>query len=241
MNKSRLLGALCAWTLSCATFSVNAALVNRGGGLIYDDVLDITWLQDANYAMTNGDDTDGRRSWSDANTWADKLSYYDSVRDVTYDDWRLPTLSPIDGMSFNTVGSTDGTTDFGYAFSAGWLDDAGNPVSEMGHMFFVNLGNIGFCNPNLPWCSEQPGWGLNNTGLFVNLQAEHYYADTAFDSIKAWNFNFFSGDQGAHDNSIENYAWAVRAGDVSAVPLPAAVWLFGSGLIGLLGLARRKR
>lgn len=27
---------------------------------------------------------------------------------------------------------------------------------------------------------------------------------------------------------------------VSAVPLPAAVWLFGSGIIGLVGLARRK-
>ncbi len=27
---------------------------------------------------------------------------------------------------------------------------------------------------------------------------------------------------------------------VNAVPLPAAVWLFGSGLIGLVGLARRK-
>ena len=27
--------------------SVNAALVNRGVGLIYDTVLDITWLQDA--------------------------------------------------------------------------------------------------------------------------------------------------------------------------------------------------
>jgi len=29
-------------------------------------------------------------------------------------------------------------------------------------------------------------------------------------------------------------------GTVSAVPIPAAVWLFGSGLIGLVGLARRK-
>ena len=28
--------------------------------------------------------------------------------------------------------------------------------------------------------------------------------------------------------------------NVSAVPVPAAVWLFGSGLIGLIGLARRK-
>ena len=28
--------------------------------------------------------------------------------------------------------------------------------------------------------------------------------------------------------------------DVSAVPVPAAVWLFGSGLLGLIGVARRK-
>ena len=30
-------------------------------------------------------------------------------------------------------------------------------------------------------------------------------------------------------------------GTVSAVPVPAAVWLFGSGLIGLIGVARRKK
>jgi len=29
--------------------------------------------------------------------------------------------------------------------------------------------------------------------------------------------------------------------DVAAVPVPAAVWLFGSGLIGLFGVARRKQ
>ena len=30
-------------------------------------------------------------------------------------------------------------------------------------------------------------------------------------------------------------------GDVSAVPVPAAVWLFGSGLVGLAGVARRRK
>ena len=29
--------------------------------------------------------------------------------------------------------------------------------------------------------------------------------------------------------------------DVAAVPVPAAVWLFGSGLLGLIGVARRKQ
>lgn len=34
--------------------------------------------------------------------------------------------------------------------------------------------------------------------------------------------------------------WSVDGFTVSQVPVPAAVWLFGSGLIGLFGVARRK-
>jgi len=40
------------------------------------------------------------------------------------------------------------------------------------------------------------------------------------------------------DIDFDNISYAVW--EVSAVPVPAAVWLFGSGLIGLVGLARRK-
>ncbi len=58
------------WSVGVA----NAALWDRGGGLIYDDVLDITWLQDANYAGTTIN-------------WADQLVYQG------YEDWRLPSTS----------------------------------------------------------------------------------------------------------------------------------------------------
>ena len=35
-------------------------------------------------------------------------------------------------------------------------------------------------------------------------------------------------------------ARAEFTGTVSAIPIPASVWLFGSGLLGLIGIARRK-
>jgi hypothetical protein len=50
------------------------------------------------------------------------------------------------------------------------------------------------------------------------------------------------GGQGSSNKSNVNfYGWAVQSGDVSAVPVPAAVWLFGSGLLGLIGVAKHKR
>ena len=49
-----------------------------------------------------------------------------------------------------------------------------------------------------------------------------------------------SGRQNTYSKTNNLYAWAVRSGDVSAVPVPAAIWLFGSGLLGITGIARRK-
>jgi hypothetical protein len=40
---------------------------------------------------------------------------------------------------------------------------------------------------------------------------------------------------------LNYYGWAVHSGNAGAVPLPAAVWLFGSGLLGLIGVGRKRR
>jgi len=66
------------------------------------------------------------------------------------------------------------------------------------------------------------------------------------DYIGAWGFNaglHSPTDVGEQIRAIKTsgiYAWAVRSCDVSAVPVPAAVWLFGTGFLGLIGVARRK-
>ena len=43
---------------------------------------------------------------------------------------------------------------------------------------------------------------------------------------------------GGFNNNVGT--WTIE-GNVSAVPVPAAVWLFGSGLVGLAGIARRRK
>ncbi len=48
----------------------------------------------------------------------------------------------------------------------------------------------------------------------------------------------FSNLNGSNKNK---YVFYIESMEVQAVPVPAAVWLFGSGLLGLAGVARRRR
>ncbi len=242
MERSCLLGAVSACVLTCTGITtVHAAPVSGqgtwestlegrletapGSGVFlayYDTVLDITWAADA--------DISGRDAWDNQVAWAAGLT----LGGVT--GWRLPTVSPIDGSTFDTTFSNNATTDYGFAptttdgTDGGWRDGSNTPVSEMGHMYYVTLGN-------------QTSGGLPNTGPFSDLRSFVYFTDTDFEPGVAWSFHFgLGGLQYDDDKGDDNYAWAVRSGDVPAVvPLPTAVWLLGGGLIGLLGLARRKR
>lgn len=54
----------------------------------------------------------------------------------------------------------------------------------------------------------------------------------------AWGFSFVSALQGTSNKGSNGNAWAVYSGDVGSVPIPAAAWLFGSGLLGLIGISR---
>ena len=222
--------------------TANSALFDRGNGLIYDEDLDITWLQDANYAMTSGYDADGKMNWSEANTWVASL-------DINgFTEWRLPNTNPIDGTTDDDInGSFIGTEDRGENVSAPGTLYEGSTASEMAYLFFNTLGNLGFCDSTtatVDICNDpaQPGYGLSNTGPFNNFQSLQYWSVTelALDTNDAWYFDFGNGIQDFGNKDFNFYTWAVHNGDIGAVPIPSAVWLFGSGLIGLVGVARRK-
>ncbi len=244
MIKTHLLSLLLAASLSLPGPAC-AALIDRGGGLIYDTVLDVTWLADANYARTSGVDADGKMSWTAANHWVSQLRIYDPVRNQFFDDWRMPHMEPRD---VPRLPSNDGSTDLGYTNMS--------QLTELGYMYYVNLGNLGFCTPhgggtsNL--CIEQPGWGLvdgieaNDESLFANLMADNYWADTTgLGAGSAWYVDLGRGNQYITASSQLFYVWAVRDGDVVttdpvAVPTPATLPLVATAILAAYLLRRRK-
>ena len=75
-------------------------------------------------------------------------------------------------------------------------------------------------------------------GDFVIATIEFQAMDVGISSLllSDWGINPW-----ASGGSLINPDYIASSVEVSAVPLPAAVWLFGSGLIGLAGVAKRRK
>lgn len=188
----------------------SAELIDRGGGLIYDTDLNVTWLKNANVISGN---------WQKVNALAASFEYFDSVRGVTYDDWRLPKVLIAD------------------ATCAGPNRAYGCTGSEMGHLFHVELGNLGYYdsvgNPG------QGGWGLRNIGPFEGLAALPYWSGTEWEQgqLASYFFEFNLGAQDAFLWGANLRAMLVRDGDVAAVQVVSEPVSLGLSVLGLAAFA----
>lgn len=221
MKKTILLFAIAALGFSSIA---HATLINRGADslgnrLIYDTDLNITW-----YDYTNSRDT-----WQNQMNWASNLSVtYDGQ---VFDDWRLPsTVDGPDNLSYDDITSLD----------------FNNTSSEMGHLYYTELGNLGYVSTSGAY--PQSGYGLQNTGDFQHLRSYDYWSGTEYslDTNRAWYFAHFFGLQHSYykDHWFGMNALAVRSGDVVAahtnpVPEPGTWMLLGSGLVGLAAFRKR--
>lgn len=239
------------WVLAAATALIltsggtQAALHDRGGGLLYDDVLNVTWLQDANYAMSSGHDADGRMNRAAANAWAAGLVYHDSVRNVDYSDWRLAASTPV-GAAWNFNIANDGSTDSGQNITS--------PHSELGYMYHVVLGlkslysPTGVQQPDFGIFGNGSSFGQKDVGLVKNLQSWAYWISMANAPIPtdyAPVFSTMTGHQGYFYQPAELSAWAVRPGDAAPaappIPEPDTYVLMLAGLTMLGAVAHRGR
>jgi hypothetical protein len=237
-----------SWTaavvLVALTGAAQAALVNRGGGMIYDTTLNITWLADMNYAKTSGyaaggldpgsihEDnnviyTDGSMGFFAATKWAKNLVF------GGFDDWRLPTLNAGDTSCSNSMHSSigGGTEYYGYHCTGG----------EMSHLFVTDLGNK--ADESVLNQTGDTAEQIANLALFTNVQSRPYWSGVGYGGQGyAWLFYTYAGYQGVDNSEYGgSFALAVRSGDVaSTVPEPQTFALVMLAF-GAAGLARRKR
>ena len=106
-------------------------------------------------------------------------------------------------------------------------------------------GGVMGCEDNeLGFLFHEEGISPTTPGPFSNLLPSNHWSETEFadDSGQAWRLHFGNGDSSAGTKAFSGDAWAVHDGNpgTAVVPVPAAVWLFGSAL-GLLGWVRRRR
>jgi hypothetical protein len=211
--------------IAAGSGTAQARLWDRGGGLIYDEVLDVTWLSDANYFKTHAEAHEelvtaiisrvprvanhtlapedfrpesGHMTWWGAMAWGQYLTYHDTVRDRMLSGWRLPTALNRD--------QSGPCKDF--------CDD-----SEFGYMYYHHLGAS-------PWGGMLAGTNIHHVDLFENLDSLGFWLREEFapDSVSAWGFaNLPIASAGLQSWSVKwdyRHAWLVRPGDVEILTAP---------------------
>ena len=233
--------------LGSTTLTAEASLTSGiadGKSVVYSSVSDITWTGDANLLGTlvsaQGYNTLVAAVIAVSPRIYDTSNYYDTpsysgYHDVSSSDFDSSSLGRV--TWFGAQAFTTYLNSISYAGSTQWaLPSAGaDPKTgcnqtggQFGQLFYNELG--GTAGSNIP-----------NTANFANEQAYAYWLGTEYtpNPLRRVVLRYRRGFQGSRPKNFQFYAWAVSPGNVAAVPVPGAVWLFGSGLLALLGLKRR--
>ena len=207
------IGAACI-CLAVVSFNSNAVLIG-----VDDSSMDFLGAAQDGWNITL--DTSTNLQWLDWSLTTSR-SYndvYAQTQGGTLDGWRYATseefagLATAAGIPASFLDATPGGTDVGFTILNSLLGDTGD---------------VGLSSAISAW-SNSPG--THTIGGFTSLQNGF---DVPNDSFNIFNNEFLDV------NSFNLYGGSALV-RVNPVPVPASVWLFGSGLIGLVGFAKRKK
>ncbi len=295
MNRFRLLGALCTFSITVLSTSANAALIQtfQGTG---NYGLEVTALgfggSSTNDSITNG--TLNLASYPGSATAVQAYLYaYDSNNPGTvtgsFNGQSLlggTSVGPNGtGVGFSTLYSyrwdvtslmIPGVTNYGWSFA-----EVADQFNQQGHNISMALLAVVYSDPSLPTSTATIIDGMEYVGItnpdtkFVNFSSlpvgsnklfAATYFDDAMNTGETISFNGslvggpldqnlslngsltqMSGTSGTGTNKMsittgaDQFGWGLAAALTTPVPIPASLWLFGFGLLGLIGIARRRK
>lgn len=209
------------------TSSLITAIISASGGVIHDTPN----YYDGSY--NNSDGANGR-AYSGAYT----LSASDFAIGGTVDWWAAQAyVSYLNSLNHGE----------GYGGSNKWAlpTTVDSSTSQLAELYYSELNDLGYPGTNGSNFGILGTGTYNDTsgtiGPFSNAHTYVYWSGTESASVPAivWRFNTNTGSQSTITRDYWLYAWAVSPGQLPAVPVPGAVWLFGTGMLGLLSLKRR--
>ncbi|MBY0579361.1 MAG: DUF1566 domain-containing protein [Burkholderiales bacterium] len=243
--KHKLMPLLAAGFLGAS--AAQASLTGNGNGLVYDNVANLTWLQDANLF--------GTMSAADPSLVSKIIAAVPSVVNMSniYSPSGVYTLSSADFGQGGLLDWFGGKAWVGYLNSINyrgynaWSLPAADP--SCGVSFNCTNSQLGSLFASLGGVAGKSIATVHNAGysLFRNVQSSLYWSGTEYASSpdNAWVFDNGNGNQSANTKTNQYYAWwAVLPGNFSAptmavVPEPGqwALMLAGFALMG--AIARR--
>ena len=208
--------------------NVNATTINFTGtlGFIEIDNGSTTYS-----GLTIGDSFSGSFTYGDSSADASSIVTNPPIS-ADYSFTGAPYGGTITGGSITTIGTDSGV---GIGDNDGMGDDT----------FYIN----NLYGTSIPYETISDTWGTYSSNGTQAFGLDLYSFDTSI--FSGLGFQILPLTLGNSDIALfyieeidtsgTTYLATGILTSITAVPVPAAVWLFGSGLIGLIGIARRKK